>query len=69
MKMAPIEDNLKILKVEYLSKHLLDYAHILNLSWDDQTIFLQIIKIKITSNERRPQKINSGIPQKPLIGS
>ena len=40
-----MEDNLKILKVEYLSNHLLDHAQILNLSLDDQTIFTN------TSNE------------------
>jgi hypothetical protein len=32
-----MEDNLKILKVEYLSNHLLDPDEILNLSLADQT--------------------------------
>ena len=31
----PIEDDLKILKVEYLSNHLLDHTQILNLSLYD----------------------------------
>ena len=34
----PMEDNLKILKVENLSSHILDHAQILNLSLVDQTI-------------------------------
>jgi hypothetical protein len=34
-----MEDKLKILKVEYLSNHLLDHIRILNLSLDEQTIF------------------------------
>jgi hypothetical protein len=34
-----MEDNLKILKSEYLSNHLLDPTHILNLTLDCQTIF------------------------------
>ena len=32
-----MEDNLKMLKVEYLSNHLLDHTPILDLSFDDQT--------------------------------
>ena len=35
-----MEDDLKILKVEYLMNHLLDPTQILNLSLDDQTIML-----------------------------
>ena len=35
-----MEEDLKILKVEYLSNRLLDHTQILNLSSDDQTIFL-----------------------------
>jgi hypothetical protein len=31
-RQSPIEDNLKILKVEYRSNHLLDHTQILNLS-------------------------------------
>ena len=33
-----MEDELKILKVEHLSNHLLDPTQILNLCLDDQTI-------------------------------
>ena len=33
-----MEDDLKIVKVEYLSKHLLDAKQILNLGLDDKTI-------------------------------
>jgi hypothetical protein len=50
-----MEDNLKLLKVEYLRNQLLDHTQILNLRLDDQTIFLQILKIKTTSNGRIPQ--------------
>ena len=34
-----MEDDLKILKVEYLFNQLLDHTQILNLSLDNQTIF------------------------------
>ena len=33
-----MEDDLKTLKVQYLSNHLLDHTQISNLSFDDQTI-------------------------------
>jgi hypothetical protein len=39
-----MEDNLKILKVEYLCNHLLDHTQILNLLLDDQTIFYKYFK-------------------------
>ena len=39
-----MEDGLKILKVEYISNHLLDHTQILNLSLDDQTIFYKSFK-------------------------
>ena len=39
LRWPPMEVNLKILKVEYLSNQILDYTQILNLSLDDQTIF------------------------------
>ena len=35
-----MEDDLKILKVEYLSNHLLDPSQILNLFLDDQTMYI-----------------------------
>ena len=35
-----MEDDPKIWKAEYLSNRLLDHIQILNLSLDDQTIFL-----------------------------
>jgi hypothetical protein len=63
-----MEKDLKILKVEYLSNHLLDHGKILNLSIDDDAIFLQILKMKTTSNGRRPQNIDSGVSKQPLIG-
>ena len=34
-----MEDNLKILQVEYSSNPLLDHTQVLNLSLNDQTIF------------------------------
>ena len=40
-----MEDDLKILKVEYLSNHLSDLPQILNLSWGNQT------KLDIVWNE------------------
>ena len=54
----PMEDDLKILKVEYLSNLLLDLTHILG-----------ILKMKTTSNGRRPQNIKRGISQQPCIWS
>ena len=39
-----MEDNLKKLKVKYLSNHLLDHTQILNLSLDNQTIFYKFFK-------------------------
>ena len=58
MKMTCIGRRPQILKVEYLSNHLSDHMQILNLSLDDQTIFLQILRMKtiskLTSNGRRP---------------
>ena len=40
----PTEDDLKILKLEYLSNHLLDLTNILNWSLYDQSIFSQSFK-------------------------
>jgi hypothetical protein len=50
-----MEGDLKMLKVEYLSNHLLDHTQILNLSLYDQTIFgmeddLTILKVEYLSN-------------------
>ena len=61
-KRPQIEDDLKILKEEYLGNSLFDYSHISN------HIF-QILKIKTTSNGRRHLNIKSEISQQPLIGS
>ena len=38
------EDDLKLLKVEYLSNHLLNHSQIFNLSLDDQAIFYKSLK-------------------------
>ena len=46
-----MENNLKILKVEYLSNLLLDHTQILNLSLDDQTILLKSSKWRRTQME------------------
>ena len=43
-----MEDIHKILKVEYLSNHLLGHTQILKLGLDDQTIFYKFLK------QRRP---------------
>ena len=40
----PIENELKIFKVEYLSTHLLDHTQILNFSLEDQTRFYKSLK-------------------------
>ena len=66
-----MEDDLKILKVEYLRNQLLDHTQILNLSIVDQTIFyaflkwrrppmeddLKILKVEYLSNQ------SSDLPQ------
>ena len=61
-----MEENLKILKVEYLSNHLLDHTQILNLGLAEQTIFYKSFK---SSNGRRPENNKSGISQQPIFVS
>ena len=63
-----MEDDLKILKVEYLSNHLLDHTQILNLSLYDQTIICKSFKWRQLPMED-DLNIKSGISQEPLIGS
>ena len=41
-----MEDDLKILKVEYLSNPLLDHTQILNLSLDDKSKFYKPLKLR-----------------------
>ena len=41
-----MEDDLKILKIEYLSNYLLDNTQILNSSLEDQTIFYKSFKYR-----------------------
>ena len=41
-----MEDNLKTLNVQYLSKYLLDHTQILNLSLYDQTILCKPLKLR-----------------------
>jgi hypothetical protein len=52
-----LEDDLKILKGEYLSNHKLDLPQISNLSQEDQTKIKIGLKfeMKTTSHGRRPQ--------------
>jgi hypothetical protein len=64
----PMKDNLKILKVEYLTNHWSDLPQIIDLSSGDQ-IKLKILEMKTTSNGRWPQNIKSWISQQPLIRS
>jgi hypothetical protein len=66
-----MEDDLKILKVEYLSNHRSDLPQISNSDKGDQTQikFGLNFEMKTTSDGRRPQNIKSGIFQQPLIGS
>ena len=47
-----MEDDLKILEVEYLSNHLLDPTQILNLSLDDQTILYKFFKWRRRSQQQ-----------------
>ena len=59
-----MEDDLKILKVEYLSNHWSDFTQISNLSSGDQAKFKNTqneddLQRKTTSNGRRPQNIES----------
>ena len=42
-----MEDDLKILKVEYLSHHLLDHTQIFDLSLNDMTICYKSLKLRI----------------------
>ena len=48
-----MEEDLKILKVEYLSNRFLDHTMILNVSLDDQNHILQVLKMKTISNGRQ----------------
>jgi hypothetical protein len=60
-------EEVKILKVEYLSFRFLVYSKILNLSLDDDTIPLKP-QMKPSFNGRRPQNIKSAISQQLLNG-
>ena len=51
-----MEDDLKILKLEYLSNPWSDFPQILNLNLMDQT---KMLERKTTINGRRPQNIES----------
>ena len=57
----PMEEDLKISKVEYLRNHLLDQTQILNLGLDDQTFSLQILKRKMTSIKYKKWNISATI--------
>ena len=46
-----MEEDLKQLKVGYISNHLLDHTQILNLSLDDQTIFYNSLKGRLPPME------------------
>ena len=54
-----MEDDLKILKVEYLSNLSSDLPKMFNLSLGDQTKIKKNGEMKTTSNGRRPQNIKS----------
>ena len=41
-----MEDDLKIIKVEYLSNHILDHNQNLNISLEYQTIFYKSLKLR-----------------------
>ena len=63
-----MEDDLKMLKVEYLRNHWSDLPQILNLSLGNH-INIRQIEMKTSSDGRRPQNIKSWISQQPLIRS
>jgi hypothetical protein len=60
----PLEEDLKILKEEYLSNRWTYLPKIVNLSLGDQTEIKIMVEMKKTSNGRRPQNIR--ISQQPL---
>ena len=66
-----MDDDLQILKGEYLSKNWSNLLQISNLSLEDKTKIKFGLKfeMKTTSDGRWPQNIKSGISQQPLIGS
>jgi hypothetical protein len=53
-----MEDDLIMLKFEYLSNHSSDPPQILNLRSGDQTK-IKMLEMKMASNGRRPQNIKS----------
>ena len=53
-RQQPKEDDLKILKVKYISSHWLNLSQILKLSSGDQNK-INMLEMKTTSNGRRPQ--------------
>ena len=59
-----MEDDLKTLKVEYLSNHWSDHAQILKLRWDDQTIFYKSLKWR-----RPPMEDDLKIPKVEYLGN
>ena len=65
----PMEDDIKILKVEYLSNHSSDLPQFFEFKLRGPNQNGILLEIKTTSNGRRPQNIKSGISQQPLIGS
>jgi hypothetical protein len=52
-----MEEDLKILKGEYLSNHLTDLPQIFNLSLWDQSYNKRLLEMKIASNGRGPQNM------------
>ena len=68
LRRTPIKDNLKLLKVEYLSNCWSYLPPFLNLSSGDQTK-TKMLKMKMISNGRQHQTIQSWIYQQLLIGS
>ncbi len=62
-----MEDDLKILKVEYITNRWTDFLKTLNLSLGNQTKN-KMLKTKTTTRGGRPKKIESWIYQQPLIG-
>ena len=63
----PMEEDIKILKVEYITNRWTDFLKTLNLSLGNQTKN-KMLKTKTTTRGGRPKKIESWIYQQPLIG-
>ena len=68
-RQPPMEDDLIISKVEYLTNRLFEHTQILNFDFRRPKESTQILQMKTTSHKRQPKDIKSGISHQQLIGS